>query len=169
MRSIASLAVAESANPKRISVLQFRWEHRLWEVLEADGAGEAIDRKAADGGETGVGCGGIRAPVNHGVCDFDAGGKSVEDDASCFLLEDMDEFAIGGEILFIAEDGGGEMAGEGAGSLEVVLCRATADKECMRAEDLVGKVRLSEQLVERNGEELCVCVEWLGSVFCFRR
>ena len=53
--------------------------------------------------------------MDHGVGDFDAGGESVEDEAAGFLLEDVDEFAIGGEVVFVAKDGGGEVAVEGAG------------------------------------------------------
>ena len=75
--------------------------------------------------------------------DFDAGGESVEDEAAGFLFEDVDEFAVGGEVVFIAEDGGGEVAGEGVGGLEVVLCGTAADEECVRAEDLVGEVWLT--------------------------
>ena len=96
--------------PSGIAVLQFGREHGLREVLEADGAGEAVDGEAADRGEARVGRGWIRAAVNHGVGDFDAGGESVENEAAGFLLEDMNEFAIGGEVVFVTEDGRGEVA-----------------------------------------------------------
>jgi hypothetical protein len=105
--------------------------------------------------------------VHHGVGNFDAGWESVEDEAAGFLFEDVDEFAIGGQVVFVAQNGGGEMSGEGAGGLEIVLCRTAADEECVRAENLVGKVRLAQELVERDGEEFCLCVEWLGPVSSF--
>ena len=49
--------------------------------------------------------------MDHRVGHFYAGGKSVEEQASGFLFEDADEFAIGGEVIFVAEDGGGECRG----------------------------------------------------------
>ena len=76
-------------------------------ILKADGPSETINCEAADGCEARIGCGRIRATVNHGVRNFDAGGESVEDDASGFLLKNVDELAIGGEIVFVSEDGRG--------------------------------------------------------------
>jgi hypothetical protein len=37
------------------------------------------------------------------VGDFDAGGEGVEDEAAGFLFEDVNEFAMGEEVVFIAE------------------------------------------------------------------
>lgn len=48
--------------------------------------------------------------MHHGVRDFDAGGEAVEDNPAGFLLEDVNQFAVGGEVVFISEDGCGEMA-----------------------------------------------------------
>jgi len=154
---------------ERVGVLKFGREQGLGEVLEADGACEAVNGKAAHGGEPWIGSGGVGASMDHGMRDFDAGGESVEDDAAGFLLEDLDEFAIGGKVVFVAEDGGGEMAGKGAGGLEVVLCFAAADNEGIGAEDFVGEFRLAQELVEGNREELCLGVEWPSAVAVFRR
>ena len=49
--------------------------------------------------------------MNHGVGDFNAGRKSVEDEAAGLLFEDGYKLAVGCEVVVIAEDGGGEVAG----------------------------------------------------------
>ncbi len=120
----------------------------MGEVLEADGAGEAVDGEAADGSEAGVGGGWIGAAVDHGVGDFDAGGESVEDEAAGFLFEDLDEFTVGGEVVFVAEDGGGEMAVEGACGAQIVARGIAIDEQGIGAEDFAGKVGLGEELIE---------------------
>ena len=53
--------------------------------------------------------------MHHGVRDFDAGGKAVEDEPAGLLLEDLDEFPVRGEIVFIAEQRRRQVAVESLG------------------------------------------------------
>ena len=102
--------------------------------------------------------------MDHRVSHFYSGWESVEDEAAGFLLEDVDEFAIGGEIVFVAEDGGREVAGERAGGAEVVRRRVAVDEESVGTEDLVGEMRFPDELIERDAEELGGGVEWSRGV-----
>src|SRR5690348_7746479 len=97
--------------------------------------------------------------MDHGVTDFDSGGEAIEDQAAGFLLEDLDEFAVGGKVGFIAKDGCGQVAFEGASGVEVVACGVAVDEERIGAEDLVSEVWLANQLIERNTEQRCSGVE----------
>ena len=65
--------------------------------------------------------------MNHRVRDFNTSGELIEDDAAGLLLEDLDEFAVGGEVLFVAKDSGSEMAREGTGGAQVVIRIPAAD------------------------------------------
>src|ERR1700739_2350149 len=164
---LLSLAVAEPGDAERIVVLEFRWKHGLREVLEADGAGEAIDCKAADRWEARVGGGWIRTAVNHGVGDFDAGGESVEDEAAGFLFEDVDEFAIGGEIVFVSENGRRQVAVESVCGAQVVFCGIAVYEQSVGPEYLVGELGLGYELIEAYGEELGLCMEWRSALLYF--
>ncbi len=50
--------------------------------------------------------------------DFYAGGVAVYEEAAGFLFEDLDELAMGEEVGFVAEKGGGEVAVQRAGGTE---------------------------------------------------
>ena len=106
--------------------------------------------------------------MDHGVCDFDSRGECVEDEAAGFLLEDLDEFSIGGEIVFVAEDGGGEMAGEGVRGAQVVVRAGAVYEERVRAKDFVGEMWFTDELIEWNAEELRGGMERSGAVLAFR-
>ena len=140
--------------PSGLSFCSSCGEHGLREVLEADGTGEAVNGEAANGGEAGVGCGWIGAAMDHRVGHFYAGGKSVEEQAAGFLFEDGDEFAIGGEVVVIAEDGGGEVAVEGARGAQIVMRGIAIDKQCVGAKDFVGEFGLADELIEADRESL---------------
>jgi len=162
--SLFRFTVTEATDSERVRILQFERELRLGEVLEADRTDEAVDGEAADGREARVGGGGVGASVDHGMRNFDARGEAVEDDAAGPLLEEVDEFAVGREVLFVPENRRGEMAGEGAGGLEVVLCGTAADEERVGAEDLIGEFRLAQEFVESNSKQLGLCVKWLCDI-----
>jgi hypothetical protein len=102
--------------------------------------------------------------VDHGVRDLDTGGKSVEDEASDFLFENLNEFAVGSEVVFVTEDGSGEIAGEGAGGAEVVFGLSAPDDEGVRAEDFVREIGLTDEFIEGGGEETGLCVKWFGAI-----
>ncbi len=130
------------------------------ESLKADGAGEAVDGERANRGEARVGGGGVRPSVDHGVGDFDAGGKAVEDDAAGLLLEYLDQLAVGGEIFVVAEDGCGEVAVEPLGDEFHIDCVASNEKR-IRAKDFVREALLAlsasgfvKKLLAIRGEEL---------------
>ena len=86
----------------------------LREVLIADGAGEAQDGLAADGGGAAVGGCRVRAAMHHGVRDFHAGGEAIEDEAADFGLQYGDEFGVVAEVVFGSEDGCCEVPGQRA-------------------------------------------------------
>ncbi len=80
--------------------------------------------------------------MNHGVGDFNAGRESVEDEPTGLLFENLNQFAIGGEIVFIAKNGRGQMAIEGAGGAQIVLRVVATYEQRVRAEDLICQRRV---------------------------
>jgi len=134
--------------------LEFGREHGIGEGLVADGADEAEDGCGADGGEAGVGGGGIGPAVDHGVGDFDAGGEVVEEDAARDAGELVEQRCVVGELGVTAEDAGGELAVDGVGGAEEVGRALAADEEGGGSEDLVGEVGAGEELIERDVVEL---------------
>ena len=80
--------------------------------------------------------------MHHRVRNFNAGGKTVEDESAGFLLKDADELPVGGEVVFIAEDGGGEVAVEGLGDeFQIDLVRSY--HKGVRTKNLLRKTLLS--------------------------
>ena len=75
--------------------------------------------------------------MNHGVGDFDARWEGVEDQAPGFLFEYMNQFAVGGEVLFIAEQRCGQVAVEGGSGAQKVLWLAALHQKRVRAKDLI--------------------------------
>ena len=155
-------AIAKTANSQRVRVLELGRKQRLREVLEADGAREAVDGLRADGGEARVAGGRVWAAVDHGVGDLNAGGESIDDDAACFLLENLDELAVEGEVVLIAEYCCGEVAVKRARGAEIVGCGFAVDEKRVRTKYLFRKLRLREELVEADGEKLGVGGEAAG-------
>lgn len=102
--------VDEAGDAAWVGGLEFGWEGGIGEALEADGAGVAEDGSGADRGAGAVRGGGVRAAVDHGGVDFDAGGEAVDDEATGFLLENLEKVSGLGEFLVGGVDGGGELA-----------------------------------------------------------
>ena len=125
------------------AVLQLRRQLRLRKSLEADRACEAINGQAADRGKPRIGGRRVGSAMHHGVADFDAGGKCVEDQPSGLLFEDLNQFAIGGEIVFIAED-----------------CRSQVPVESMRGAQIIAGVFAANQ--QRVGSEDFLCQRRVG-------
>ncbi len=101
--------------------------------------------------------------------DFDAGGKSVEEDAAGFLFENGYEFAIGGEVVVIAENGSGEVAVESSRGAQIVMRGIAIDEQCVGAKDFVGEVGLADELIEADREEFGAGVVWKSAILRLRR
>ena len=102
--------------------------------------------------------------MDHGVRDFNAGGKRVEDKPACLLLEKMNELTIGGKVFFIAEDGGGEVALESFRGAEKILRRFAIHQQSVGTEDLFAKSRRDKKLIEADRKDLRSCLK-TGSGF----
>src|SRR3974390_2295102 len=97
--------------------------------------------------------------MNHGMRYFDAGWESIEDNAPSFLLEDLNEFPVRGEVVFITKDRCSEMAGERMSSAEIVVGGVAVDQQRIGSKNLIGEFGLADELLETDGEEFCLCVE----------
>src|SRR5215467_7376441 len=83
--------VHEPKEVKRIGVFEFIRQGDVGKVLVTDRPGKTIYRASADGGGTTVSSGWVRAPMIHGMTDFDAGWKTVADKASDFCFKNRNE------------------------------------------------------------------------------
>ena len=89
------------------------------------------------------------------MADFDARGKTVEDDAAHFCFEDVDEFRVFLKIFRSAMDGGGEMPREVFSRFEDLLFVGVADYESGRAEVFGGQVGVGLEGDDVRFEEGC--------------
>ena len=89
--SSRELAVYHSPDSQRVAVFQFVGKRGVREILKADGTREAKDCLRADGGGAAVGARGVGPAVDHGVTDFNAGGKAVENDAADLVSQYLDQ------------------------------------------------------------------------------
>jgi hypothetical protein len=91
--------------------------------------------------------------VDHGIAHLDAGGKAVDEDASCFAFEDGEQAAgevgIGGVHL----EGCGELAIEVVRDGDHFLLIAALDEEGCGAEDFLEQRRGFEEVGGGGGEE----------------
>ena len=92
--------------------------------------------------------------MHHGMGDFNAGGKAVEDEPAGLLLEDLNQLAVGGEVFFIAKQSCSQVAVEGGGGAKIVQCAVAVYKQRIGAKDFLGQRRVREQVVDAGFEKL---------------
>ena len=108
--------------------------------------------------------GGIRAAVNHGVGDLYAGWEAIDDDAASLLLQNLNQFPMEGNVVFVAKYGCGQVAIEGARGADVVGGGFAVDQKRVGPKDLFRQLRLAKELVETHLEHLRVCRVGCGGV-----
>ncbi len=112
--------------------------------------------------------------MNHGMAYLHACGKRIEDEPSRLLLQDLNQFLIGGEILFIAKDGCGEMPIQSASCLQIVLCVVASHQHRVGSKDLIGQLWFGEKFLEFSSKQLrihraCMIRVGPGCRGCVRR
>ncbi len=77
--------------------------------------------------------------MHHGMADLNARREAIENDPARFLLEDVNQLAIREEVFVVAQESCGQMAVEGRGCPQIILCVLAMDQQRVGAKDFIGQ------------------------------
>ena len=85
--------------------------------------------------------------------------------AAGFLFQDANEFAVGGKVFIVPENGRRQMAVERIRGAHIIFRAITVHQQRVGSEDFIGELGLADKLIEADREQLGLRLECRG----FRR
>ena len=138
-------AVHQSPDSQRIRILQFIGERLVWKSLIADWPAKAVDGLSTHGSRSPIRRCREWAAVDHRVTDFDAGGKSIEDQASDFVFKNSDQVGPLAQVFFSTVNCRCQMSFQSASNLQDLFSRRIPHQQCRGAENLGGQIGVFQE------------------------